>query len=557
MKIFRSNHRSEEEKKIIKRHRLLCIAGGLLLGLSFPPVPFPSVLLMFFALVPYFAVITEREKLIDVNRATYLFAFSFNLVTIYWVGGWGSETDPFLMLSGFLLLFVNPVFFLVPSTLYYFASRMLKSRQNALYLFPFFFVVYEYLYMITDASFPWVTLGNGLAYFTRYIQIADIIGALGLSLTVLFINVFLFRAVIAKRNGIRAMLPYSIPAALLLVLPLIYGSISISSYKPSGRSIRVGLIQPDLDPWDKWNGGGVLPLLNNYLELSDKAVKEGAELIIWPETALPVYLLDGSYNSEVDSIYSYIQRNNIYLMTGMPDFRFHRPGEKIPGDAKYSRVTDRYFSTYNSVLLFSPRTPTITRYGKMKLVPFGERVPFVEKLPFLGDLIKWNVGISGWNVGRDTVVFNVLRRNSGRDTVKINSLVCFESVFPDFVSGFSKKGAEMIAVVTNDSWYGNSSGPYQHKEIAALRAVENRRSVVRAANGGISAIIDPLGRTAAQTGMYTKTHLTGDVTLEDRQTFYTRHPLMIPYAASVISILTALSFIFMKLKQRISGRNNS
>ena len=113
--------------------------------------------------------------------------------------------------------------------------------------------------------------------------------------------------------------------------------------------------------------------------------------------------------------------------------------------------------------------------------------------PVLGKWIKWNVGISSWNTGQDTVVFNYL--NKHEKEIGIGGVICIESIYPDFISAFVEKGAEFIAVVTNDSWYGNSSGPYQHKEMQVLRAVENRRSLVRAANGGISCIVNPLGRT--------------------------------------------------------------
>lgn len=499
-------------------------------------------------------VLDEKQRLIDINRITYFGFFFFNLLTIYWVGGWGAETDPFLMIAGGLLLFVNPVFFLIPSTLFYF-SRKLLGRRAAFFLFPFFFITYEYLYMITDASFPWVTIGNGLAYFTTFIQIADILGALGLSLLVVFINVFIFEAAVNFRRNRKLSLLFAASALPLFILPLIYGSVYINNYRMPGRSIRTGMIQPNLNPWDKWGQNNLPVLLENYLELSEKAADQGAKLIIWPETALPVYLMDGQYRGIVDSIYSFLDRRNVYLLAGMPDFRFFGQGDDIPADAKFSRVNEAYYATYNSVLLFSPYDRRVHSYGKMKLVPFGERVPFVDKLPFLGDIIKWNVGISGWNVGRDTVVFSLMRPEK-RDTVHVNSLVCFESVFPDFVSGFSLKGSDMIAVVTNDSWYGNSSGPYQHKEIAALRAVENRRSVVRAANGGISTIIDPLGRTVVQSSMYTRTQITGDVPLESKLTFYARHPLIIPTLAWIISLITALWFAAKKIMEKLQRRQS-
>jgi apolipoprotein N-acyltransferase len=240
----------------------------------------------------------------------------------------------------------------------------------------------------------------------------------------------------------------------------------------------------------------------------------------------------------------------------MPDIRYYQ--QDIPEDAKYSENGDFYYSTYNAVLLLSPDLIEIQHYGKMKLVPFGEKVPYADKLKFLGDLIKWGVGLSGWNVGRDTTVFSMPfpeRKNNKinylrNDSLYINGLVCYESIFPDLVAQFVDKGATMIAVVTNDSWYGKLSGPYQHKEYAALRAVENRRSVVRAANGGISCIINPLGITETESEMFVKTFTVGDVAIEDEKTFFTNNPLIVPVLSSVFSIWIFGLFILKKIKDK-------
>ena len=120
-----------------------------------------------------------------------------------------------------------------------------------------------------------------------------------------------------------------------------------------------------------------------------------------------------------------------------------------------------------------------------------------------------------------------------KQKIKVNGIICYESIYPYLIAEFTKRGSELITVVTNDSWYGNSSGPYQHKEISALRAVENRRSVIRAANGGISCYINPLGKTETATQMYTKGFLVCDVALQSGLTFFVQHSLLIPVGASV------------------------
>jgi apolipoprotein N-acyltransferase len=547
LKIFRRNKEilSPEDKRERNKNRMLLILSGTLMGISFPPFPFPFQLLMFAGLIPLLMVIEKKERLLYINRSVYLFGFIFSLITLYWVGSWQPEADPFLMISGILLVFVNPVFFLIPSTLLYYARRIIPGKMT-LYAFPFFWITYEYLYMLTEASFPWLILGGGLSKFLAYIQIADIIGTLGLSLLVVYINVFLYKAFSSFRLNKREFTAGITGAAVLIILPLIYGFYTLNNYEFSERKVTVGIIQPDLNPWDKWAGGNLNDITKLHLDLSQQAIDQGAQLLVWPETALPVYLYGGTYPNIVEQIDLFLQKENIYLLTGMPHVTFYNEGE-IPADAKYSETSGYYYRTYNAILLIAPGEGIVQQYGKMKLVPFGERVPFVDLFPVLGDLIKWGVGLGGWNVGKDTTIFQAAYRDTD-DTLRINALVCYESIYPYFISQFIQKDADLITIVTNDSWYGNSSGPYQHKEFAVLRGVENRKSVIRAANGGISTIIDPLGRTIQETEMFTRDILVGDVILQGGNTFFTRNPFIIPLLASFLSLFTAVIFFLKKLK---------
>lgn len=557
MKLFFRKNRvvlTEEEKKLRRKDRLLLILSGILLGISFPPFPFPFTILMLVGLVPYLIVIERRKELIQINSATYLMGFVFGLITIYWVGSWQKEADTFLMISGGLLLFVNPVFFLIPSTLLYFSRKIFPSKVT-LFLLPLFWVSYEYAYMLTDLSFPWLTLGNGLPHFISFIQIADIIGTLGLSFLVVLINVLIYKGISyysTKRK--RSIINFAL-GIFLIVITLVYGAVRLNTFKISDSTVRVGLVQPNLDPWEKWSGGNVDELTHMYLDMSRPAVHKGARLIVWPETALPVFLLSGIYSNSLDSIYNFVEQNNIYLLTGMPDIRYDEKGPNLPPDSKFSEEGGFYYRTYNAIFLFSPGTREIQRYGKMKLVPFGERVPFADTFPFLGNIIKWGVGITGWNVGKDTLVFNLPLKTVNKnesDTLKLSGLVCYESIYPDFVASFVQKGAQLITVVTNDSWYGNSSGPYQHKEMSVLRAVENRRAVMRAANGGISCVIDPLGRTVVQSKMFTKDVIVRDVPVETGETIYTSIHPVIPVLSSVFSLWLIGIILLKKIKDKFN-----
>jgi apolipoprotein N-acyltransferase len=528
-----------------KKELLLAISSGLMIGISFPPIPLP--IFIFFSFIPYFFLIEKKENYNELVKASYLTFFVFNLITLYWVGSWTKEADPFLMISGVLLLFLNPAFYLIPISILYVSQKVIK-KEKAIFLFPIFWVFFEYIYSITDLRFPWLTLANSLPYFNQFIQVADILGAYGLSLIILYINIFIYLSIKDLKETKKVNYKFALIGTLIFFIPLLYGILKTSTPKTYENKIVVGLIQPNLNPWDKWSGGNLDEQIDLYLNLTEQAYKKGARLIIWPESALSVYLLSGNYENEVQKIQKYVYTRNVFLMTGMPDVNFYFDLKQAPEDAKKLKSQDVAYTSYNSILLFSPYTLEIQKYQKNLLVPFGEHVPFVEYLPFLGKLIKWQVGISSWNVGKEQNVFDL-------NVIKIGGIVCIESIYPDYVAKFVQKGADFIAVVTNDSWYGYSSGPFQHKEISVLRAVENRRSVVRAANGGISCVIDPFGRTISQTKLFEKTVLVDTVPIYRERTFYSKYPLLIPYAVTFITLLILISRLYLVIRKNIKNYN--
>jgi apolipoprotein N-acyltransferase len=233
-------------------------------------------------------------------------------------------------------------------------------------------------------------------------------------------------------------------------------------------------------------------------------------------------------------------------MTGMPYATFYFDSTKAPKEAKKTS-SGNYYTSYNSIIMFKPGSREVPMYGKVKLVPFGEKVPLVDYIPFLGDLIKWNVGISSWNEGTEQKLFEVSTEDEKH---KIAGVVCIESIYPRFITGFVNNGAELIVVVTNDSWYGNSSGPYQHKEMSALRAIENRRTVVRSANGGISCVIDKKGNTLIETEMFTRASFTYDVELNSDETIYTKTAYVLPVISLIISLFVMFAFTLQKIKKK-------
>ncbi len=542
-KLFSKVYKTPLEKKQDRKELLYGLLSGVLLGASFPPSPFPYFI--FIALSFYLAVITKNKTLGQINRFTYFTVLIFNIITLYWVGSWKQDANTFLMISGFILIFFNPLVFLIPSTLYYLVKKYIY-KNIALFLLPWFWLFYEYIYSISDFKFPWLSLSNALPKFTEYIQVADIIGSYGLTVLIVYANVFAYLAIknFKRRNKIG--IAYSVMFVIIIIAPIFYGLSKVNDTAiQTNPKIKVGLIQPNLNPNKKWEAGNLDEQIKMYLELSKRAIEEGAEIVIWPETALPVYLMTDRYKNQYQKLQLFVDTSNIPILTGMPHIKYYENENSAPNGAKSIKGSSKLYTSYNSILYFAPHKK-VKQYGKIKLVPFGEKVPLVDVFPILGKWIKWNVGISSWNTGNEKVIFDFQKKSI---SAKIGGVICIESIYPAFVASFVEKGAELIAVVTNDSWYGNSSGPYQHKEISVLRAVENRRTLVRAANGGISCIISPIGKTLSETNMFTKGILVEDVLLNKNLTFFTLHPLLFPYLAIGISLIVILISGILKFKK--------
>jgi len=553
MIFFKRIPKTPEEKSQLWKDRKLLMLSGILLAAGFSPVPLP--LTLFIALIPFLKVLENRKTLAELNRASFVMSFTASLLALYWVGGYTEGKDPFLMIGGFLLFFINPIAFLIPTSLYYIVRKHL-SHNKAILLFPFFWVFYEYLYTLTDWSFPWLNIGNGMSNFTAFIQLADKVGSYGISLIVVFVNVLIYLAIKEYQGKKKNATVYSLIAVLLIAVPLVYGIVKLSTSADTAKQITIGVVQPNLDPYDKWAGESVDQIMKLYADGSQKLYADKIDLLIWPETALPVYLLEPGNAAYYNTITRMIDSSGVPLLTGMPDIRIYGANDKKPHDVKQSRISKVYYATYNAIYMMNPHSSNIQRYGKIKLVPFGERVPFVDQIPMLGDLMRWGVGLSGWNVGEDMTVFKA-RVPSLKDSVCIGGAICYESIYPNQVTQLASRGAQLLVVVTNDSWYGNTSGPYQHRDYAKMRAVENRRSVVRAANGGISCVIDSYGRIQSQTKMYEKTTYTKKVSLSSESTFYMEHPHMITTPCIIIGLMVLVWGLYKKIMGMINKKSKS
>jgi len=476
---------------------LAAIASGLLLVLSF--APFGLWPLAFAAFVPLL-ISLEGQR----GRRSFILGYITGLVffigAVYWVvysmhfyGGLSfMESLPVLiLLSAYLALFF--AFFTLLSRL------SPASSLGALLYLPALWVSLEYLRGHLFTGFPWVLSGYAPAHSLVLIQIADITGVYGLGFLIMAVNVAIYLVLVSWMKGLSRPIGVIVVTAALLAAVLVYGALrvrQVDSVVKGWPAVRVAVAQGNIDQSLKWDRRFQGETLRIYGSLTERAAEGGAGLVVWPETAVPFYLeRDMTGRMAVAEI---ARQNKVRLLTGSPAYDYNKKNKKV--------------ELYNSAYLI-PREGRITgRYDKVHLVPYGEYVPFKRFMPFIK---KLTAGVGDFTAGPGPVPLKL-------DGYKSGVLICYEAIFPVLSRGSVLAGAGLLVNITNDAWFGKTSAPYQHLEMTLLRAVENRVFLLRAANTGISAVIDPVGRVLKKTQLFTEDVLVADVSINNEmRTFYT------------------------------------
>ena len=519
---------------------LLPALAGLSLSLAFPPSPSNPFafaygpLWSYVGLVPLLLCLWSGTRVgarvgesggmscADGFRRGWLAGTVFGLLTLYWVaftrGGGPAVVGGTLLLSVYLGLFAGA-----------FACLQLAvvKRWGAIgwLAAPASWTACEYLMTLGELGFPWLVLGHSQAVYPALIQYAEFTGVYGISFWIVALNSLIFLGLVAPlRPAGRVVLGAC--AALLFAVPWIYGRIVTDrSIRSPAAVVKVGLVQNNLG-LEKWQPGGLERSLRSLEALSKLAAVEEPELIVWPETAVPCRLSRrGDCRRRVQSI---VDEVRIPVLTGAP-------GRGPQGEAQ------------NSAYLFSGEGGSeLQSYAKMHLVPFGERTPFRDRIPLLKE-IDWtaltgDLAPAEFAPGTERTLFE-------HPKGPFAALICFESVFPDFVRQSVGEGARFLVNITNDSWFGHTAGPFQHAQLAVLRAVENRIGIARCATSGVSLFIDPFGRTSQATDIFTATYSVGSIPLvhgDGSGTFYARHGDLFAQMTLVVSILLLVGVVLRR-----------
>jgi len=505
------------------------VVSGLLLALSFPLPDVES--LAWVALVPL---------LLAVRRSSWKAAFGqgwlaglvFFAVTLYWVINAMSEYGrlSFAVSFGVMLLLAGYCALFVGSFCAVLAAVPDRHGLLRTWTAPALWVALEWLRGQLFSGFPWALLGYSQFHNLRVIQIADITGVYGISFLLVLANVLAARIVeaglaLAAPAGRRAPLPWvAAPLAAALVAGVMaYGSWRLSPHPDSAGepSVRIGLVQPNVDQAHKWDAAYRRDTLDRLTRLTLQ-VADGADLLVWPEAATPfLFEVETAYR---DELLTFVRDHGVPLLFGSP--------------AVESR-SDGQVRLLNSAYLVSGDGTVLDRYDKVHLVPFGEYIPLKEIFSFLDKLV---VGIGDFVPGPGPRVI-------GAPGGRLGVVICFEVIFPDLVRQFADRGADYMVTITNDAWFGRSGAPYQHFAMVVFRAVENRVAFARAANTGISGFIDAEGHILRTTDLFVEAALSGEVRTGGPRTFYTAYGDVFALVCAILGLLAPAAAWYRRFRQ--------
>jgi apolipoprotein N-acyltransferase len=504
------------------RSLTLAFLSGILLVLIFPK--FNLSFLAWVALVPLFLAVEGRNLKESFNLG-FLAGLTSFVGILYWIFPTVVTSGESKLLASVSLLFLSSylsIYYGLFCLIFRYASLKINRYMLSLLFAPALWVSLELLRAYLFSGFPWALLGYSQWSFTPMIQISEFTGVYGVSFLVVMVNGVLMQAgrsfMFSGKEEVPFKAKLKISASLLAVAMLVfmsclaYGLITISrkSLGTSGNfpdeksMVKVALLQGNIDQYMKWDKKYEQLIMETYGELAQMASRENPQLIIWPETALPGYLKrEKDLQRWVEKV---VGQTNAYHIIGSPEYR----------EGAY----------YNAAFLISPQGEILGEYDKIHLVPFGEIVPF---RPILSRFIGVLNELGDFSPSRER---KLLRTPFGRFAV----LICWEGIFPQLVRKFVKDGADYIVNITNDAWFLKTAAPFQHFVVSIFRAVENRVSIIRVANTGVSVFIDPYGRITKKTEIFKKDYLTSYVSRRIHQTFYTNYGDIFACLCLVLSV---------------------
>ncbi|MFA4867062.1 MAG: apolipoprotein N-acyltransferase [Pedobacter sp.] len=530
----------------------LALLSAFIMWLAWPPIPYTTPLLLI-GLVPLLIAIdriilkNEGKTGKQVFLTAGLTFLLWNTASIYWVyNAISAVNNPIVSAFVSLIPFGLGALLMTFAFWMYYRLQKVSSKKVAYAGLIAFYVAMEYLHQSWDLAFPWMTLGNGLSGMHQLAQWYEYTGIYGGSVWILLSNILAFEAYKQFRSGANGYLKFR-PAliwAIFIILPIALSLTKYYQYQEKSVPVNVVTVQPNIDPYQKFGSLSAAEQLNILTHLSDSVAQPNTEYFIWPETAIPERVNEDQIrsNSDFKIAQNFLEKyKNGTLITGIESYKFYTDQQTLSAQ-KYDNGT--YVDAFNAAVQIE-NSANVQFYHKSKLVPGVEKMPFPTVLSILNPLFEGfggTVGGYGWQ--KESGVFFAY---SG---IGVAPVICYESLWGEWIGNAVKNGAQFIAIITNDGWWGNTSGKDQHLLYAKLRAIESRRYVVRSANTGISCFINQKGDVIKQAGWWTRTALKADINLNDELTVYVKTGDIIAKLLCVIALILAAIIPFRKLVKK-------
>ena len=511
------------------KYIFLSLISALLLSISWPTYGIPFFI--FFAFVPLLLMEQEISKFSKINKKgwavfglTYLAFFIWNVVTTGWLYHAKNPDGNNSLLAVAIPVIVNSLLMSLVFQLYYWYKKV-RGTYFGLVFFVAIWLSFERFHLNWEFTWPWLNLGNSFSEYPQLIQWYDTIGATGGSFWILLINVFAFYTLrIWQAGRIRKDLVKNISIlTAIIVLPLLISIYKYNSYqeKPVGE-VTTLLLQPKLDPYTEKYSKDSLQILGELLSLAEENSKTKVDFFIAPETAFPGNgsLSENGFNKSTSIAIAkeFLGKHpqSIFL-TGASTHKFLFD-EADTEDYSTEIQEGVWVNSYNSALQIIPNQE-VEVYHKAKLVPGVEIFPYIRYLkPILGDaMLDFGGANSSLGIDKERKVFS-----NTFNKAKMAPIICYESIYGEYVTDYVKNGANLLAIMTNDSWWDNTEGHKQLLSYARLRAIETRREIVRAANSGISAHINARGDILQDTFYDDRTALLVKANLLEEKSIYTK-----------------------------------
>jgi len=468
----------------------LAVLSGIFYGLSFPK--FELWFLLPFSIALLIQLSIECGPVVP-----FLSGLSANLLLLYWLVPtmtvYGNLSYPFSITLYFILCLYLSFYW----GLFGLISKIFHFRfpNFEFILIPLSWVSLEYLKGHVFTGFPWSLAGYSLYKILPMVQIADITGVYGVSFLILLWAQFLYEiCAFLKHKAIFRIIPSFLITFALTIFSYIYGVQRISFMKElikNSEKKRVSLIQGNFEQDIKWSPEYTDLTMNVYISLSEEAIKNGAEIIVWPETAVPFFY-----------------QNDRRYKDRMKDLVLNSSSALIFGSPAYSREKGEIL--YHNRIYLINKDGEEFYYDKLHLVPFGEYIPLKKVFKFAKRFVS---AMGDMDPGKGIKLLPYQGH-------LIGGYICYEAIFPELVRLFKKMGAQLFVNITNDAWFGRTSAPYQHISMASFRSIENRVWTMRCANTGVSALITPYGEIKNPTPIFKRTVVSGEVSFSNVKTFY-------------------------------------